>query len=733
MIELEENLRRSLSWLLLAPVALPLVIWGGLMYPYLVPKTLLFNTLALLTLGVFAVLAFSGEPFHYVRLWYKRTWIPAALLALAYAASLAGLDFYRSFWSLFVRGDGLLELTLSVALFYVLIVAADRRFLERLLLGVSLVGGAVAVYGIGEWLFSGGRIGSLLGNAAFFAGYLGMAFFATFAVARRSSSVVGKRIFYALSVLELIAVFLSATRGTILALLVAGLLAAVLFLFTTTDARLRTLLISVLGGGVLIGGAFFAFRTEIAALPLGGLSRLASISTTDPDVASRLFIWKNMVGQIAQRPVLGVGAEHIDALFNSFYDPSAIEEQWFDRSHNAYLDYAAQYGLLGPVLYLGLIVALCVVAWRHREEDVVVGTMLALAAVTYAVQNIFVFDTISTWWLFLVLLAVLTAVGLPEDVQQPLPARAPWLGWIVAVGALFLVYPTALAPLMANHDLFEAYLYHVSDVARANAALAAGEALHTYGDLEYGYEAYDMYTGQQVSMLSGAERVSAYVAAEAILKANFERYTYDARTALYLAHVLALTPSEITRDDALFHDALRRAIALSPKRSQAWYLLANDTLSAANAHPAGSSERAQGYAEVASTLKGYELLVPGLAEPHYVLADIYLAEGNTAAAAAEAALGKERYVSDLEVARRAAAYYVNTKDWNNAAFFLKEVTTLAATDYVSWYDFAKVNYVLGNYPAAETIVAMLREKDPNILATDQAFLSAITAYEHTKN
>ncbi|MHB8860625.1 MAG: O-antigen ligase family protein, partial [Minisyncoccota bacterium] len=379
-------IERAYSWVLLAPVVLPVVVWGGFIYPYLVPKTLLFYAISFVAMGMFAILAAHGRAFFWSRLSRWEAWVPGALVALAYVASLAGIDFYRSFWSLFVRGDGLLMLTCAVASFYLILLSANRTFFERLLRAVALVGSIVAVYGIGEWLVDGGRIGSLLGNAAFFAGYLGIAFFATLA-AGQSLSRNWRRAAYGGAALQLIAIILTATRGTILALALAGVAylvyksfrkppvpkpkngvrlglaarSAPLFGFGTGGSVWARALLAIL---VISGGIFFVFRADLAKVPFAPIARVASIGQSDPDVASRLFIWKNMTTEIEKSPVLGVGAEHVDVLFNRFYDPTQISEQWFDRSHNAFLDYAAQYGIGGLVLYLALILAFFTTAAR---------------------------------------------------------------------------------------------------------------------------------------------------------------------------------------------------------------------------------------------------------------------------------------------------------------------------------------------------------------------------------
>ena len=690
---MKQRLEYAYPWLLVAPAILPVVIWGGVVYPYLVPKTLLFYAISFVTVGVFGLLVAYGRAFYYARLAKWEAWIPAALLALAYVASAYGLNFYRSFWSVFVRGDGLLMLTCAAASFYLILLYADRTFIRRLIYAVSVIGSFVAVYGIGEWLLSGGRIGSLLGNAAFFAGYLGITFFATLA-ARLTLPGGWRRLAMAGAVLQVIAIILTATRGTMLALSVAGIACLAYFAFAGEGKR-RIWSVGALSALVILGGLFFMLRSELAHVPFEPIARIASISTSDPDVASRLFIWKNMIGQIEQHPWLGVGAEHIDALFNNFYDPTQIQEQWFDRSHNAFLDYAAQYGIGGLLLYLALIAAFFTAARRlARQGEKSFAGLIALLAITYSVQNFFVFDTISSFWPLLALLAASLAASfgdVPREVV-PLPSWARYAAGIFALVLVVLIIPVTVRPALAAHDLLEAYKYQITDVPKEVSYLTRGLALGTYGDLEYGYEVYDMYANNQVPVLpvSGSARSDAYHEALTILTTNFDRYTYDARTALYLASVLSLAPPGVAVDKNLLLSAIERAIRLSPKRAQPWYLLVNIALSNANQYPPKSTERIAGYAAAQGLLSRYIALVPTSAEPHFVLAQLLFASGNSAGANAEAMKGKADYRGSLETARRAAAYYESVLDLNDAAFFLSEIVRLDPTDTAAQSDLAKI-------------------------------------------
>src|SRR6185369_5438087 len=127
-----------------------------------------------------------------------------------------------------------------------------------------------------------------------------------------------------------------------------------------------------------------------------------------------------------------------------------------------------------------------------------------------------------------------------------------------------------------------------------------------------GYEAYDMYANNQAVKLSGQARIDAYHATLSILSTDFNRYPYDARTALYLSHVLLLAPASETVDQDVLASALERAIRVSPKRAQPWYILTNLSLTQANSYPVGSSERTAGYAAARDLLSRFISLVPTL-------------------------------------------------------------------------------------------------------------------------
>lgn len=742
------RLEKIFPYLLLAPVVLPLVYVSGLVYPYVTTKTFLLQGIGIIALAVFIYLALSGRSFFYARLRSQFSWIPLALLAIAYLSSIFGVDFYRSFWGLFDRGDGLLTLSVITVFFYLTFLSADRTFLTRLVRGIAVVAGFVAAIAILQWVTTmvggearflpptSGRIGSTLGNAAFLAGYLGMALFVIL-FALRDATGVWRRIYKGAATLSVLAILFTATRGTILALLVALLVALVYAAFKGEGKVRRTGRLGLVALMFLVA-LFFGFRSQLANVPFEPVRRIAAISLSEGTVASRLFVWQNIGEEALQRPWLGYGAEHIAHLFNRVYDPSKIVEQWFDRSHNSFLDYFAQYGIVGLVLYLSLIGAFAVCALRlHRREPAGLtnpGLIFSLLILVYAAQNFFVFDTPSSLWLLYALFALLL-VELSDVSAVPLTFRQlpPAVALTPSILIVFLIIPAIVLPLSANVMLTKGYLYHLIEVNRANAYFERGLALTTYADLEYGYQAYDMYTAHQAPALSGQDRISAYRYALSVLTANFKKYPYDARTATYLGHVIDTAPPGIAVDDAFDKQTLDRAIELSPLRAQAWYMTANISLRKADALPMGSKEKESYYREAIKILETYSSKEPMLPVPRYILATLYYAIGDTATAKKWADEALPLYTeTDVAAARPAVKYYIAIRDWPRAARFLADLVAENPSNYDILYDLAKVTYLAGDPAGAERIVAKLRESAPAILGNDQNFLNAITAYEQSK-
>ncbi len=731
-----ERVRKILPYLLLAPALIPLVYVDGLLYPFVAPKTFLFRGLGIVAFAAFVLLALSGQPFFWGRLRQRLTWIPAALLAVAYATSLSGVDFYRSFWSVYDRGDGLLTLTVAVFSFYFVLLSADKKFLQRLLAIAAWVGTVAALYVFLQWIERGtgvnlafiadtkNRLGGTLGNAAFLSSYLGMTAWATLATLRGYRGIWKKALSFGLAI-QFAGILIAATRGTLLALFVAGFFASIYFAWRG-EGRTRTLARIALIAGIALAALFFGFREQLKQVSFEPVRRIASVSLQDPTVSSRLFVWSNVFQEGMKQPFTGYGAEHIDLLFNRVYDPSAILEQWFDRTHNAFLDYLVQFGILGAVLYAGLIGSLGYLGLKLFHRGHAYGVILLLITCVYAVQNFFVFDTAMTLWFLLAVLAASFAYLSTEDpspmIRKPLPQALPL---VAPIALLFCAYLVVIQPLRANILLAQGYTNHVIDVDRAIAAFDRGLALGTYADVEYGYQAYSMYTDHQQTMLTGQQRIDAYRYALRTLSKNFERYPYDARTAVYLAHVLDSAPPGEVVDETFLSLVLTRAIELSPKRIQPRYIMSNIALKKGD-KATDPAQRNQYYRIAIGVLEEYARQVPNFAEPRFIIATLYVVVGDRASGKRWADEGLALYKKGgKDTAQRAVRYYLAVEDWANVRRFLADILAEDPEDYPTMYDLAKAEFLVGNRERALEIFQVVSKEAPDLVKTDPTFLKAL--------
>jgi len=735
---MREKVAKIFSWLLLAPALIPLIYLDGLLYPYLSPKTFLFRGLGVLVLASFVFLVGSGHPFYWQRLKNKISWLPAGLLLIAYVASIFGLDFYHSFWSIFNRGDGLLTLSVAVLFFYLLLLSANQKFILKLFKVIAWVASLVALQAFFQWVqtISGvdlplisetsGRLGGVLGNAAFLAGYLSLTAVVTFLIAKGCLQITWKRLAHASVALQLLVVLLTATRGSILALIATGFLFVVYLSFSQVSSqRVKIWSRSSVVAVLIIAGLFVTFRSQLTEVPFSPVRRLASISFSDSTVANRLFVWQGLLGKtLSEHLILGYGSENINVPFNEIYNPNQISEQWFDRTHNSFLDYFVQYGLLGLIVYLAVILSVLYLGFKIKKKSTEWGLYLIVFALIYTIQNLFIFDTAMTFWLLLVML-VFALIILDElsVTVLALPKHSQKAGSVIAVLVILLLLPVSIQPLRANLLLADGYMKHISNVGEAVASMEKGLSLGTYADLEYGYQAFSMYTDRQVSMLSGSDRAMAFNYASSILSKNLERYSYDARTATYLAHVLDLTPPEAVRDEIKLREAIDRAIELSPRSLQPRLLKANIAIRQGDS--TSGQARVTSYHEAIQGLEDYLEIVNDSSEVDYVIANLYFLIGDRTMANDWAIKGEGSYKGGSASAQRATGYYIKTEDWPNALRFLKDFVEDNPGDYNSLFDLAKLYFLTGDIATSRAIVERLKIEKPGLLETDPAFQSAI--------
>lgn len=256
------------------------------------------------------------------------------------------------------------------------------------------------------------RADSILGNPIYLATYSSFAlticiYYASMirntsrrALIEYTSYLVGAGFF-------LLLIFESASRGAMLGLVVGGLVTALLVAFTVRNKADRAWRWMGIALSVLIIGStalFFGYKDQVADsgyFPEGHLiERAVNFSLEDKTTKHRIANWEQAIEGFKERPLLGWGQEHYIEVFSKYYQADKLydAEQWFDRTHNMFLDWLVFGGILGLLSFLSLLATAIWIVWARTGDAIgnLQRSILTGVIVMYMAQNFVAFDALTT-------------------------------------------------------------------------------------------------------------------------------------------------------------------------------------------------------------------------------------------------------------------------------------------------------------------------------------------------
>lgn len=319
-----------------------------------------------------------------------------------------------------------------------------------------------------------------LGNAIYLAVYMMFhVFFTLLALFKWGKESVSLQIWYGFAlVLQLVMIFYAATRGATIGLFAGVFVTGLLFfLLGRSNPVLKKAGIgSILVVLLLVGGLVALKDTSLVAQnkALSRLTAIASPSAFMGELQTRFTIWGMALEGFQERPAFGWGQEGFNYVFNAYYQPSLYaQEQWFDRAHNAFVDWLIAGGAVGFLLYLALF---AVPAWYLSRPNILfpISERVILAGLlcAYAVNNTSVFDNLTSYMFFMVLLAYITFRTYESNAPVPTaPAVPPHLfvagaSSIVIVSAVIFYFVNVPGILAASTLLSAVRSYPEEGIAK---------------------------------------------------------------------------------------------------------------------------------------------------------------------------------------------------------------------------------------------------------------------------
>ncbi|MDP2652382.1 MAG: O-antigen ligase family protein, partial [bacterium] len=436
----------ALGALFLIPFT-PLIVSSSYFFPFITGKAFYFRILVEIAVVAWVALATLDKAYR-----PRFSWVGAAVVGFVvwmFIADAFALNATKAFWSNFERMEGWVLLAHLLGLFFAMSAVlrvdlpagkAGKKWRAWFItsLGVSLVisgyallqmGGAFAIHQ------GASRIDATLGNSAYLAIYFLFSVCIALWLALTEKRAWLKWMFIALAVLETVLIFFTETRGTIIGLTIALALAAFLTALTA-GKQMRRIAAGAFALLLILSGSFYLARNSSFVQNNHVLQRVASISLSDGQ--TRFTIWKMAFQGVLERPLTGWGQEGFNYIFNKYYDPSLYkQEPWFDRAHNAFIDWLTAGGIPAFLLYLSLFGSAILLLWKSSELSRPERIALTAALVGYAVHNLFVFDNVYSYVYFFAILALIDS-----QVSKPI-ARFEQMPELDAVDGTTYVIPIA--------------------------------------------------------------------------------------------------------------------------------------------------------------------------------------------------------------------------------------------------------------------------------------------------
>ncbi len=559
----------------------PLIVSESLFFPYITGKAHVFRLLVEIATIAYLVLVVRDRAFlprKSVLLWSALAFTAVLALATAFAESP-----YKSFWSNYERMEGFVTILHLFALFIIASAVIRGRQMWINLFHTSLI--ASALIGIGGFMdyWNKGargisntdtlRIAGTLGNSSYLGVYaLLHMYIAGFLTAGflRLKKISYYPFQFSLYIIAIIfngvVLFNTGTRGSFVGLVAGMFVLAFILAFDKQHKVYRKVGLGVLIAVMVVVGFLGTFKNSEFIKKSDLLARFSSLVTLDikgvfeKQGQSRTLLWGMAWQGVKEKPLLGWGQDNFGYVFAKYYDPKMYgQEQWFDRTHNVLFDWLIAGGVLGLLGYLSLFAAALLMLWRRPKGTSTANasngaslagadnqdgewsfaekaTMTALF-VAYFVHNLFVFDNLTSYILFFIIIAYINERATSAAGSESSSISAPaYIGpsiknvmteWVVTtlivLAGVTCIYTVVWKPYIAGATLIQALgpsatlneqtgTYGTTGLSPEARLDLFKEALayHTLGDAEIRERLVDVGS-TMISSTKNQDTVKAYV------------------------------------------------------------------------------------------------------------------------------------------------------------------------------------------------------------------------------
>ena len=732
-------MKKFIQWVFFSLVVLSLTaswwVFKDLLFPYVTSKAFFFRICIELALPLYIYLLLENKQLR--PNWKNPLHIAVmAFLVVNIISSFSGVDVIRSLWGNFERMGGAFYLGhLNLLYFYVVSLGQMpgsyfQKFL-KLFLAVSAV---VAVNGLFGWMHLPmliqdpslpSRVSSTLGNPIYLGSFALIPMFISIFFALQSEHIASKLGYYVLAFVFFLAGFLSGTRGALVGLLVGSFLSAVVYLILCKNKQIKIIGFGVVVVALVGAGLMFNYSSK---LPVGSVARRV-FTLNDSNSQARILQWQVALKGYKDRPLLGTGPENYYIVANQYYNPEIFkyDRSWFDKPHNYIIEILVTNGILGLIPYL-LMLGFCVVGLykglRAQILSLAEFSILLAGLIAYQIQNLTVFDNVSsslTFYVFLGFVGYVYQISSQDNSRDKkkeknlsslgaLPAVA---GGVAVVVVLYVVYAANFAPMSAAKNINYGFAYasvnpekaleYFDYMANLPFNFDKTESANRYADFA-NIAVRNIATKDQALAVNILDKAISF--AESTVEAQGKySITWQRLGGLYIMKNV---------NDPKAESAAKKAIELAPSREEPYMNLVQIRASQGK------------YPEAEKILLDLQKTFP----TDFVLktqqAVLYRMQSKLPEAVAimEKAFADGYGFASYGDVSWMAEYYINSKQLDKALVLQERAVKIDSNNVEVYVGLARTYALKGDFEKARSIVASIQTTDPELRENLKKFLDS---------
>jgi putative inorganic carbon (HCO3(-)) transporter len=562
---LEKKLISIIKWGIYISLLAPLIVLSGFYLPFIVPKTIFFRIIIEVVFSAYLILILFSPKYR-----PKMNFLSGGILIyiLIYIfSSLFGMDLSRSFWGTYQRMTGLFTLAHLYMFFLVLSNVfqkeKDWNKLFLFFIAVSLISALTfSIYGYY------GEQGAGIGNSSFWASYLLFGIFLSLYLFLKDKEISFTKFFSFATFLIMAATLLLSTANMArYAFLIGFGLIILSFLAFSKNIKNTIGLIFLIIVLALVSIFYYSFIKEFVI----GLLQTGTMR-------ERYYIWEIAWKGFLEKPFLGWGPENFNILYAKFFEvrPQLSSWRnysiWFDRPHNMFLNTLIESGLIGLTSYLSLFFISVFYLFKKTKKYYPIIILLFV----YFVQNITVFDTISSYLSFFLILAFVNFL-IKKEVQKEERVelvnnnllRKIYAGFIILV-TILTIYIGNIQPALSARKVFN--IQNIEDINQKFKNYKESLKTLRYPN-EINREAIDSLVNENLSKIEDQELLRSFLELiEKEIKKEVQEQPFNLRAKIDLFKTYSAL-YEVTQNSKYLNlggEILNEAIKLTPKKEDVY-------------------------------------------------------------------------------------------------------------------------------------------------------------------